>query len=180
NRERQVFKRGKKFLLDAQQNIAEQKRSPSSKALWLDFENDQAKSPAAASGLRNERRMQRDAEAAIAWGCRKEITHCVAGNRQRQTARDHGVNADDAAARVGQWPSGVSRSQAHFGLYPGMRAQTANGSNSVNHPGNQRANKAHKIANGNREFAGAQLRGICSGGCVEISGVDAKLREIAQ
>jgi hypothetical protein len=50
----------------------------------------------------------------------------------------------------------------------------------VNHSGGKRADKAHGIADGNREFAGPQLRRIGRSSGWEVRGVNAKPREIAQ
>src|SRR5256884_9981524 len=103
---------------------------------------------------RDERRMNCDAEAAVARNCRKKIAHRVAGNGERQAARDHSIDAHDFAARVGQWPAGISRREKYFRLHPVLRAQPAKRANAVNYARRKRADKAHRIADGNGQFAG--------------------------
>src|SRR5207237_3498044 len=88
-------------------------------------------------------------------------------------------SAHDFAARVGQWPAGISRREKYFRLHPVLRAQPAKRANAVNYARRKRADKAHGIADGNGQFAGAHLRRIGDGSRREIHCIDAKLGEIA-
>src|SRR5712672_490384 len=45
--------------------------------------------------------------------------------------------------------------------------------------GGERSNEAKRIANGDGEFAGADLRGISNRDCGKICSADAKFREVA-
>ena len=50
-----------------------------------------------------------------------------ARDRQGQTAADHRVDADDAAASIDEWAAGVTGAQRHVGLQPISSARAFKG-----------------------------------------------------
>ena len=125
---------------------------PNGRRSGLDFENHSPNVLVAPRTL-DERGMNRDSQPGVCRPRGKKISDRVAGNGEGQTARDHGVDADDLAARVGQWSAGISRREAYVRRHPGLPSQATKRAHGVNYSGCQRANKTHWIANGDGKFA---------------------------
>ena len=87
----------------------------------LHFAEQQAKRlHADPSGIasRNSHWMNRHTKPGVGWTSGKKISNHVTRNSERETTRDHGVDADQAATCVGKWAAGIARCQANIGLHP--------------------------------------------------------------
>ena len=60
--------------------------------------------------------------------------------------------------RVSQRSAGITRSEPHAGLHPGLGAQRAQRPDGLNHSGCQRTDKSERITYGNGELTRTQLR----------------------
>ena len=79
----------------------------------------------------------------------EEIGNAVARHRERQAAlHDHCIDADHAAACIGQRPPRVSGSEPDRGLHPFLSAQTTQRTDAMDHSGCERTGKSKGIANG--------------------------------
>src|SRR5260370_17727759 len=91
---------------------------------------------------------------------RKKIENGVAWNGECESPRNHGVDADHASAGVGKRSAGITGSEPHSGLNPGLKAEAAHRADCVNHAGGERTNKTHWVADGDGKLAGPKLRRI--------------------
>src|SRR5260370_76357 len=91
---------------------------------------------------------------------RKKIENGVAWNGECESPRNHGVDADHASAGVGKRSAGITGSEPHTGLNPGLKAEAAHRADCVNHAGGERTNKTHWVADGDGKLAGPKLRRI--------------------
>ncbi len=48
----------------------------------------------------------------------KKIPNGVTRNGERQPARDHRVDSDQPATRIGKWAAGIAWREADIGLHP--------------------------------------------------------------
>ena len=90
------------------------------------------------------------------------------GNRESEAARDHRVDADDAARGVGERAAGISRSEANAGLHPGLRTKAGERPTAWTTPVVRAPTETQRIADGDREFAWAQTRRIRRRGCRQV------------
>src|SRR5260221_1818014 len=90
--------------------------------------------------------------------CGKEISYDVTRNGKRDAARDHGVDSDHTATRVGKRSARVTWCQAHIGLHPRSRSEPVERPNRMNHTGRKSTDEAQGIADGNGKFAWPNLR----------------------
>ena len=86
--------------------------------------------------------------------------HRACRHRQPKAGHHQGVHPHHVPARVGQWPAGISRRKLHVRLNPLGRAESAAATDGVNDPRGYRSHKTQRIADGNHQFADAQVIGI--------------------
>jgi hypothetical protein len=108
-------------LFRANQNVAGKKRSLRSRAGRLDFQNDKAEGVSIAA--RNKNGLKGHTEPSMARTNGKKFPDRIAWNRKSHTARDHCVDSNDSAARVGKRSTRIARSEANTGLHPTLCAE---------------------------------------------------------
>lgn len=117
-----------------------------SRAAGLDFEDDQPEG--ALSATRNMHRTHGDAKPGAARFAGEEACNGIAGNRQSETGGDHGIDADDAALRIGQGSTGISGRKTKIGLNPRARPEAAQRTDSVDNAGSESTDEAEGITDG--------------------------------
>ena|SRR6266403_1413016 len=119
-------------LLRANQNVAGKKRSLRSRAGWFDFQNDKAEGVSIAA--RNKNGLKGHAQPSMARTSGKKFPDRIAWNRKPHTARDHCVDSNDSAARVGKRSTRIARSEANTGLHPTLCAEATDRTDGMTTP----------------------------------------------
>jgi len=93
----------------------------------------------------------------------EEARHHITRHCQGEPTRDHRIDANHAAACVGEGATRVPRRQPEIGLDE-ARACRAAGSERVDHPRRHRAGQSERVADGDHQVAHAQGVGITNVG----------------
>ena len=92
----------------------------------------------------------------------KKFPDVIARNRKSHTARDHCVDSNNSAARVGKRPTRIARSEANAGLHPTLGAKAADRTDGMDNARGQSTDKTEWVANGNHKLAGSEPRFVTS------------------
>jgi hypothetical protein len=164
-------------LLRANQNVTGKKRSLRSRAGWFHFQNDKAEGVSIAA--RNKNGLKGHTQPSMAWTSGKKFPDRIAWNRKSHAARDHRVDSNDSAVRVGKRPTRIARSEANAGLHPTLGAEAADRTDGMDYARGKGADKTERVANGNHKLAGTDPSGIRGGRRGQAGCVDVQRREIA-
>jgi hypothetical protein len=111
-----------------------------------------------------------------------ETLHRRARDRQCQPAADHGVDADDPAPGIDEWPPRVSGAQGDVGLEPVSRAWTFKGGRLAggdDDAGRGRAAGSRRVPDRNGNLTGPHGAGIAEAGGRQVISGDLDDRQVA-